>query len=430
MNIYLDSVGCRLNQSEIENYARHFRTAGHNLVADPGEADIAILNSCCVTTQAVSDSRQKIHAMARRGAGQIVVTGCWASLEPQTVLAQIGVKAVVSNQDKDNLVNTILEDIPALDQPIYPQSVNRSIPGPRSRTRAFVKVQDGCNNHCTFCITRLARGAARSRPLQHILTEIDDAQVNGVQEVVLCGVNIGSWGYDFEPSLGISSLHQLVENILLHSSIPRLRISSIEPWDITADFLSLWQDSRLCPHLHIPLQSGCDATLRRMGRRTDCNAYASLVEQIRSRYPDMAITTDIIVGFPGENEMDFQSSLVYVERINFAGGHVFPFSERPGTPAWNLPGKIPHISRKSRSGDMRTLLRKCTQVYKEKFLYSTRNVLWEKAQKKTSSEDAWLMSGLTDNYIRVYALSHDNLWNSITPTLIISLCEDGVDGKI
>ena len=304
MKIYLDSVGCRLNQSEIEIYAWQLRSAGHDLVATAADADIVIINTCTVTAAADSDSRQKIRQANRAGANSIVVTGCWSSLYPENALALPGVSHVIHNRDKKNLVPNILQ-IPIEQYDLEP-IVRQPIPGARSRTRSFVKVQDGCDNRCTFCITTIARGTGRSRPISEVIPEInlsllDDEMGNAIKEVVLTGVHLGSWGTDLSPQL---NLRQLVEAIFKETDIPRLRLSSLEPWDLDDDLFTLWENPRLCRHIHLPLQSGSKATLRRMARKTTPKEYAHLVDIARSVCPEIAITTDIITGFPGESDDD------------------------------------------------------------------------------------------------------------------------------
>lgn len=224
MKVFLDTVGCRLNQSEIETFARHFRAAGHILVAEPGEADLVVVNTCAVTTAAASDSRQKIRQAAHAGAGEIVVTGCWSTLNPGGAAALPGVSQVVPNQQKDQLVGTLLHIPPeTFDQEMI---IREPIPGARLRTRAFIKVQDGCDNRCTFCVTTVARGASLSRPMVDVLADVRAAVAGGAQEVVLTGVHLGSWGQDLSPELRLASL---VKSILEETDVPRVRLSSLEP---------------------------------------------------------------------------------------------------------------------------------------------------------------------------------------------------------
>lgn len=414
MKIYLDTIGCRLNQAEIEHYARQFRAAGHELVAEAAQADLAVVNTCTVTAAAASDSRQKIRQAARAGAGEIVATGCWASLQPGEASSLPGVSRVVPNLEKDSLVPSLLGlKVEAFEL----EPVERlPLPGARLRTRAFIKVQDGCDNRCTFCITTLARGASRSRPLAEILADIRAALhvVEGgeaaAQEIVLTGVHLGSWGQDFASPAHLAGL---IRTILDELPVPRLRLSSLEPWDLDERFFDLWKDPRLCRHLHLPLQSGSATTLRRMARKTTPAAFAALVSAARSAIPDLAITTDLIVGFPGETEAEFAESLAYVRQVGFAGGHVFPYSARPGTAAARMPGQVKNALRKQRSSLLRAVLDESAAAYQAAFIGQVLPVLWESATGL--GPQGWQVSGLTDNYLRVRALAPRRLWNQITP---------------
>ncbi len=326
MKVYLDTIGCRLNQSEIENMARQFRAAGHEIIANAESADLAVVNTCAVTAKAASDSRGKIRHIARAGVEEIIATGCWVTLQPQEAAGLPAVSQVVTNDRKDRLVTDFL-DLPQESFDLEPIARQR-MPGLRHRTRAFIKVQDGCDNHCTFCVTTVARGRSRSRTVAQVLADIQAALQGDTKEIILTGVHLGSWGQDFG-----YHLRDLITAILRETDVPRLRLSSLEPWDLDGDFFTLWEDPRLCRHLHLPLQSGSAATLKRMARKTTPASFKDLVEELRQVMPDAAVTTDIIAGFPGETESEFTESLQFVRDMNFAGGHVFTYSPRPGTGA-------------------------------------------------------------------------------------------------
>jgi len=422
MKIYLDTIGCRLNQSEIETYARQFRAAGHILVADPAEADLAVINTCSVTTAAAADSRKKIRGIYRAGVPQMVVTGCWSTLEPIEASRLAGVSQIIPNEEKERLVSEVL-DIPTESFNLEPLA-REPIPGARTRTRAFIKVQDGCDNRCTFCITTIARGPGRSRPAADILEDIQYALEGGTQEIVLTGVHMGSWGTDFEKPQKLSAL---IKSILNHTDTPRLRLSSLEPWDIESDFFTLWQDDRFARHLHLPLQSGCRATLKRMARKITPKDYAKLVATAREVIPDIAITTDIIVGFPGENENEFIESLNFVEEMNFSRGHVFTYSERPGTAAAKMPLSIPYPLRKSRNALMQKVLSQTERSFQNRFIGRQLPVLWESAE---ASNAGWRLYGLTDNYLRVSAIYPKRRWNQIELVEITSANGRGLNGVI
>jgi threonylcarbamoyladenosine tRNA methylthiotransferase MtaB len=421
MKIYLDTIGCRLNQSEIETYARQFRLAGHTLLPTPEGADLVVVNTCAVTAEAASDSRGKIRQAGRLGAGEIVVTGCWSTLQPDEAAVLPRVSRVVLNADKDRLVPEVLG--------LPPETFDREpllrepLPGAHLRTRAFIKVQDGCDNRCTFCVTTIARGAGRSRRLAEILTDVRLAAP--AQEIVLTGVHLGSWGQDFSPR---QRLRDLVQAVLDETDVPRLRLSSLEPWDLEARFFSLWENPRLCRHLHLPLQSGSAATLRRMARKTTPAAFARLVAEARAAAPDMAITTDMIVGFPGESEAEFAESLDFVQDMHFAGGHVFTYSARPGTAAARMTGQVPHEVRKERSARLRQALADSAADYQARFVGQVLPVLWESAA--ALGPQGWQMSGLTGNYLRVNALAPWRLWNQITPVRLDEWTPQGLAGSI
>lgn len=396
MRVYLDSVGCKLNQSEIEKYAAQFHRAGHEMVAHVEDADIYVLNTCAVTAAASSDSRQKLRqAVHQNPEIQIIATGCLVSLDQsiQQVIPQI--TRLVPNDQKDTLVQDLLGELPDLEY--YER---QAIPGSRQRTRAFIKVQDGCDNFCTFCVTRLARGVSRSMDSRQVLNDIQGALAGGAREVVLTGVHLASYGMELTPK---SSLADLISAIL--KEVPenvRIRVSSLEPWDMTPEFFDLWEDPRLCPHFHLPLQSGSDAVLRRMARKIHTGDYVSLVEAILTKLPDAAITTDVIVGFPGETEAEFMESLAFIQRIPFAGGHVFSYSVREKTAAARMHGQVHGSIKKARSKILREVFNGQAERYHARFVGKNVQVLWESARKVAGG---YLLSGLTPNYVRVDALN-------------------------
>lgn len=423
MKIFLDTVGCRLNQAEIEALARRFRAAGHAVVATAGEADLAVVNTCAVTAQAASDSRAAVRRAGRLGAGQVIVTGCWSTLEPGQAQGLPGVRQVVPNLQKDTLAADLLgrpDDSFDL-EPLARQP----LPGLRARTRAFVKVQDGCDNACTFCVTTLARGESRSRSLDRVAADVQSALDGGAQEVVLTGVHLGAWGLEFPRP---QRLTDLVSGLLARTSPPRLRLSSLEPWDLEPAFFDLWRDPRLCRHLHLPLQSGSAGVLKRMARKTTPRTFLALVEAARRAIPEVAITTDVIAGFPGETEAEFADTLEFVRAAGFAGGHVFTYSARPGTPAARMKGQVRHEARKERSAHLRAVFAESARAYRRKFVGQTLPVLWESAGQ--AGEHAWRLEGLADNYLRVAAAAPQPKWNVIDPVRLVSVGEDGVLGEI
>lgn len=415
MRVRLETLGCRLNIGEIESLARDLVRAG-NRVVGPGEtADLCILNTCTVTATASRKSRHLLRQLRRSNPGaKLVVTGCYAELEPQAVRAT-GADLVVGNDNKDRLMEVLrerglLEDgepIPAGEAPLLP-------PGLRGRTRAFVKVQDGCDNRCTFCVVTLARGAGRSRQPEDVVHEIRRLVAAGFREAVLSGVHLGSYGHDLGDRQG---LRHLVERVLSETRIERLRLSSLEPWDLDAGFFELFTDSRLLPHLHLPLQSGCDATLRRMARHTSSSDFAGLVRAARRAHPDMAVTTDVIVGFPGETEREFETSFKFIASMDLARLHIFRYSRRAGTLAARMPNQVPGPVLAERSRRMHELGDRLERKFMRRHLGRTMEVLWEDAEARGFGL-RW--SGLTGNYLRVVAESgpEPDLANRITSAVL------------
>lgn len=422
MNIYLDMVGCRLNQAEIEQMALEFRAQGHTIVRAAGAADMVVVNTCSVTAKAASDSRQKIRQAARAGAREIHVTGCWATLQPEEAAQLPNVVQVISNQRKDGWAASLGEPRELATFDLEPIS-RQPIPGLRQRTRAFIKVQDGCDNACTFCITTIARGSGRSRAANEVIADIRAALQGGAQEIVLTGVHLGSWGQDFN-----QHLRDLVIQILAETNTPRLRLSSLEPWDLEEDFFSLWADERLCPHLHLPLQSGSAATLKRMLRKTSPDSFRQLVRAARNLIPDIAITTDVIAGFPGESEDEFNETLAFIQEINFAGGHVFTYSARPGTPAARIREQVPQELRKQRNHQLQEAFGNMSKAYRRQFLGECLPVLWEASAVR--NEHGWQIEGLTGNYLRVTANAPQLRWNRMDMVRLTSLTADGLHGEI
>jgi threonylcarbamoyladenosine tRNA methylthiotransferase MtaB len=407
--------------------------AGHSVVDTVVEADLCVLNTCVVTHTAASKSRQAIRRLRRANSDvRLAVTGCYAQMWPQEIRDLGSVDLIVGNKDKEQLVERVEKGLGIKGQGsghAWGSSPDSRIPMPQARTRAFVKIQDGCDNHCTYCIVRVARGKQCSKPRRDVLAEVEVRVAAGYQEVVLTGVHIGAYGRD-SGRQGDESLWALVEAILMHTSVRRLRLSSIEPWDLDTACLRLWEDSRLCRHLHLPLQSGCDATLQRMGRSYAASQFAALVEAAREAIPAVAITTDVIVGFPGESEAEFNESLYFVEAMDFARTHVFKYSARPGTPAAKMPGQVPSLVKKARSGAMMEVGRRSARAFRRAFLGHTLEVLWEGHAKGFETGQKALWSGLTDNYLRVRTREGKNLCNTITRTELVALAEGGVWGRV
>ncbi len=407
--IHFKVLGCRLNQAEAERLAQGFILAGHEITDNAEEADICIVNTCTVTTAAGAKSRRA--AKPARDGQKIVVTGCHSEVRPQDFRYA---DLVVPNAEKEQLVALTLErfgmDGLALGMEYRPIGRLHLYPLVLDHTRAFVKIQDGCNLACSFCLTTIARGDARSRPADEIVAEVQTLAEKGCQEAVLTGVHAGAYGYDLGTDLGL-----LLERLLTETDIPRIRLSSLEPWNFKTEWLDLWVrfGERLCRHLHMSLQSGSNTVLRRMRRAYRAETFAAKIEAARAAIPEIAITTDIIVGFPGETEEEHRESVAFVQQMAFAGAHIFPFSPRPGTRAATMPNQIPGPVKRQRYEDMKAVTDASAAAFRDAMLGRTLPVLWEQREQDGS------LSGLTDNYIRVHAPVGTVSPNTITPTQLI-----------
>ncbi len=417
MKVFFDTIGCRLNQAEIERYAAQFAALGHELVPDAGSADLAVINTCSVTAAAASDSRGKIRSAVAAGA-KVIVTGCWSTMEPEIAAEMEGVSRVIPNAEKDQLSETVLGvEKEAFDEEPLKRVI---LPGIHARTRAFIKIQDGCDNHCTFCVTHLVRGRSRSVSKERVLRDVQAAIRSGGNEIVLTGVNLGAWGLDSDPA---EELADLIEFLLKETDIPRIRLSSLESWNLSDRFLHLWENRRMCAHFHLPLQSGSDSVLKRMARRTTLKEFRSLVETALSINPDFAITTDVIAGFPGETDEEFAETLAFIESLRFAGGHVFPYSPRPGTAAARMKDQIPKTVQKQRAKQLRDLFAVKTDSFENSFIGSVQQVLWESSQAVEGG--LWESHGLSGNYLTVKCLFPAPVRNRID-TVRLTARQDGV----
>jgi threonylcarbamoyladenosine tRNA methylthiotransferase MtaB len=422
MKIHLRTLGCRLNQAEIDGMARQFTQHGHAITDAAAEADVYVVNTCAVTQEAVRSSRQLIHRLHRANpAAQIAVTGCYAHLAPRDAASIPGVTQVIDNAEKGSLVSLITgQSVAAPELHDLEPLQRRALIGALGKTRAFIKAQDGCDRHCSFCVTRLARGAGRSRALAEIVAEVQALSAFGYREVVLTGVHLGSYGHDLDQAGQAEAvgLERLIRAILSDTDIPRLRLSSLEPWGISAGFFRLWGDARLGRHLHLPLQSGCDTTLRRMIRRTSQREFRAIVEAARAVAPDMAITTDVIVGFPGETDAEFATSRGFIEDMQFAGMHIFRYSKRPGTAAVRLPGHVSEAVMKARSDELHAIASRDERRFAERYVGSTATILWEAVSGAT--EAGYLNNGYTGNFIRVRSIAPHILTDQITAAHLVA----------
>ncbi len=424
MKVHLRMVGCRLNQSEIDSMARQFQGMGHEVVERPEDADHFILNTCAVTQEASKTSRKLVREFHRLNPlAETTVTGCYSQIAPNEINVLPGVTRVVSNTDKDELVSLVTgEPVKVYDS----EPLERSLPaGSLGRTRAFVKVQDGCDNKCTFCVTTIARGDGRSREIDEVLREVNSLRQLGYQEAVLTGVHLGSFGHDRGQSDGLT---QLVNALLRHSDMPRLRLSSLEPWDLAPKFFDLWQEPRLCRHLHLPLQSGCDATLKRMRRNTTQEAFRSLMNAARASIPNLRVTTDVIVGFPGETDLEFATSRAFIEEMGFDGLHVFRYSRRPGTPASRMNNQVSNQRKRSRSAELLTMSEQMEKNFAASLADSQQYVLWE--QITAATPEGFVHTGYTDNYMRVKAVHPLDLTNRICATRLGEFTDGIIHGTV
>lgn len=423
MKIHLHAIGCRLNQAEIETMARQLAAGGHTLTADPAEADTVILNTCAVTAEAAREARRLVRRWQRqRPRAPILVTGCQATLDPASFRDMPGVAAVLANDRKSDLVSWIASwsgpssggpgsqgpAVSAADPPVLPPAPGRS--------RAFLAVQDGCDQGCAFCASSLARGAARSRRAGEVLGRLRQLEGAGYQEVVLTGLQLGAWGRDLEPDR--AELGDLVRRLLAGSSLPRLRLSSLEPWSLGPSLPDLWQDPRLQPQLHLPIQTGSDRLLKAMRRRGGSGALRRLAAALRARVPELALSTDLVAGLPGETEADHRATLALVEALGFCRLHVFPFSPRPGTPAALMADQVPVPLRRERAAELAALGDRLAQAHRRSLAGRCLPVLWEAAGPGGDAQGRRRWGGLAPDGSRVHTWSAADLWNRILPVYL------------
>lgn len=443
----ITTLGCKVNQADSEAISDHMQAAGFVQHDASDRADVYIVNTCTVTHLGDRSSRQLIaQAQRRHPDGLLVVTGCYAEMNPKGVAALPGVDLVVGNSDKEHLATRIEQHLQAAppsqqghagesgeerssagghrglplfslaaqhvgsDSPLGSDSVepepqpdsfsaassdarsaSEGIGSIVSRTRAQIKVQDGCDNRCTYCIVPSVRGKSRSRSIASIVEHVRRKACAGFQEIVLTGIHLG----DYHPSENEKhDLGDLIKALLRETEIPRIRVSSLEPEDFRLEWLALWENPRMCRHFHLPLQSGSDAILRRMARRYDSARYATIVTTAKQLIPGVAISTDIITGFPGETDEDFEQTYQIAKELAFAKTHVFRFSARQGTAAARMKGQIQEEIKKARSQRLLALNEEQSRRFRQQFLGTTVEVLLEHSRHH-------YQEGLTDNYVRV-----------------------------
>ena len=402
MKIALETLGCKLNQAESESLARRFVQAGYELVEHLNEADVYILNTCTVTRTADAKARHLLRTAHRQNPDVVIIaTGCYAQRLASELADIEGVNCVVDNSGKDNLL-PVVQKITQKTQTFKEPTVAPAT----FRTRSFIKIQDGCRNFCAYCIVPYVRSIEVSVPPDTIIDEIRQRDKEGYQEIVLTGTRVG--GYTFS---GLDLLG-LLQRILEETTIPRIRLSSLQPQEISPELIKLWKNNRLCPHFHLSLQSGSAEVLKRMKRHYTPEDYQRVVKLIRQEVPAVAITTDVIVGFPGETDKEFEESQEFCQAIGFARIHVFSYSPRSGTEAAGMTGQVSDKIKKERSQQMLALAEESARKFKERFAGESMDVLWE---KQTDDGD-W--TGITGNYIRVFVKSEDNLSNKLQSTKV------------
>ncbi|HIN36107.1 MAG TPA: tRNA (N(6)-L-threonylcarbamoyladenosine(37)-C(2))-methylthiotransferase MtaB [Dehalococcoidia bacterium] len=419
--VAIHTHGCKLNQADSQVLARQFQEAGFTVVRSATQADVVILNSCTVTANSDSKARQYLRRARRANPDALVVaTGCYAQRAKDELSAMEEVSLVLDNRQKETLVSTVAAKLNV----VAGSSIqNAPVASRVGRSRAMVKIQEGCDQVCAYCIVPKVRGRERSIPPEEIIAEINGRSENGCREAVLTGTQLGTYGFDLP---GID-LRDLIRRVLAETSIDRLRVSSLQAQEITHELLELWEDPRLCPHFHIPLQSGSDTILRSMRRRYDTARFAETVELVRKKIPDAGITTDTIVGFPGEGAREFAESYSFAMSVGFSDMHVFPYSIRPGTSAAHLDGQVEVIKKRERTGEMLELAATAVREFRLGSLGQTRPVLWEPGKGRDAGG---IWSGLTDNYLRVKAQSDRDLGNVITDARLTGLDGDWVTGEV
>ncbi|MEN6413316.1 MAG: tRNA (N(6)-L-threonylcarbamoyladenosine(37)-C(2))-methylthiotransferase MtaB [Veillonellales bacterium] len=423
------TLGCKVNQFESDVIEGLFKARGYETTAFDQPADIYVINTCSVTHLGERKSRQFIRRAARLNPeAVIVVTGCYAQVSPEQVRSIKGVNVIVGTQDRQRIVElaeaaarsrrpvyavadimtaAVFEDIPLLD-----------VPG---RTRAFLKIQEGCTNYCSYCIIPYARGPLRSRSLASVAGETQKLVEAGFQEIVLTGIHLGAYGRDLSEEL---TLEDAVKTVLQTPGLTRLRLGSLESVEVSDELIAIMQqNSKLCHHLHLPLQAGEDSILKRMNRHYTTADYRKLLQRIYSRVPDIGISTDIIVGFPGETSAMFDQALEFVRSMNFSRMHVFPYSRRSGTPAAEYPDQVPEAEKKQRVHAMQELADRKAKEFLARFVGRELPVLFE-AEKDGNIE------GLTGHYIRVYSQGENSLLGTMRQVKLEKLYRDGVQGVL
>lgn len=427
------TLGCKVNQADTASMENLFLRSGHQLVSFDGEADVYIINTCVVTNTGQRKSRQTIHRAIRKNPNAlIVVTGCYPQTAAEEVKAIAGVDMIIGNQDRAQIVQLVEErlahrqtdTLDAVHKLTASTAFEEMAAGDiTDKTRAFLKIQEGCNQFCTYCIIPYARGPLRSRSLESIHTETQRLISAGFKEIVLIGIHLGCYGKENPDG---PTLYDAVKTVLDVPGVQRLRLGSLESVEVEPRLLTLMQeDARFCRHLHLPLQSGCDKTLQAMHRPYTTAKFKTLLADIKTNVPDIAITTDVIVGFPGETEADFETTCKFAESCGFSKMHIFPFSARKGTPAEKFAGAVTEAVKKERADILGKIDETMHKTFLQAMVGQTAEVLFE----QPAGEDYF--EGLTGNYQRVFVKSGGrNLGGEILPVKITAFDGEKLLGEI
>lgn len=427
------TLGCKVNQADTASMENLFLRSGHQLVSFDGEADVYIINTCVVTNTGQRKSRQTIHRAIRKNPNAlIVVTGCYPQTAAEEVKAIAGVDMIIGNQDRAQIVQLVEErlahrqtdTLDAVHKLTASTAFEEMAAGDiTDKTRAFLKIQEGCNQFCTYCIIPYARGPLRSRSLESIRTETQRLISAGFKEIVLIGIHLGCYGKENPDG---PTLYDAVKTVLDVPGVQRLRLGSLESVEVEPRLLTLMQeDARFCRHLHLPLQSGCDKTLQAMHRPYTTAKFKTLLADIKTKVPDIAITTDVIVGFPGETEADFETTCKFAESCGFSKMHIFPFSARKGTPAEKFAGAVTEAVKKERADILGRIDETMHKTFLQAMVGQKTEVLFEQPAGKDYFE------GLTGNYQRVFVKSGGrNLGGEILPVKITAFDGEKLLGEI
>ena len=425
----LHNLGCKVNAYETEAMQHLLEEAGYEIVPFTQKADVYVINTCSVTNMADRKSRQMLHKAKKNNPDSIVVAaGCYVQTSEKEVLNDLSVDIVIGNDRKHDLVRLLEEySLDSVNDTVDDINDGKHdfeelfIDQTKEHTRAFIKVQDGCNQFCSYCIIPYARGRVRSRRFENVIAEVERLAANGFKEVVLTGIHLSSYGVDFEEATGLLELLQAVNAV---KGIERIRLGSLEPKIVTEHFASeLSKLDKICPHFHLSLQSGCDATLKRMNRKYTTKEYEKGCELLRKYFVHPAITTDVIVGFPGETEEEFEQTKAYLEHIHFYEMHIFKYSKRKGTRAAVMPDQIDEQVKAARSEKLIALGHDMSKEFRKFYIGKNEEVLFE---EKAVIGDKEYFVGYTKEYVKVAKKTDENLENQIVSGRISGMLTDEI----